>query len=951
MPRFDNIGMFWADMPTSRKASERIRVRPPVPETGWKAPREFPNLAGARVLSFDTETKDPELLGSGPGWGRHRGHIVGFSIGAKDGAGNVGQWYFPIRHEDTPEDNLDAEQCLRWAKAQLETPHIPKVGANLTYDYGWLLEEGIRVQGPLFDVQFAEALLDERARVGLDVLAAKYLNDHKQGSLLYRWCADFYGGNPNDTQRKNIYRSPPSLVGPYGEADAALPLQIMEHQWPLLAKEGLLDLFHMECELIPLMVEMRMKGVPVNVDLAEQMYDGFGKEVAILNQRLRDMVGFGVNVNSADDLARAFKAHNIPFALTAKGKPSFTADFLEDVEHPVGQLVVDIRQREKLRSVFIKSYILDNHVNGVVHGTFNQLRGEGGGTRSGRFSCVDADTLLDTDNGPRAIKDVRVGDKVWTHKRRYRAVTHKWRKGVEQMFRVTFSDHNVIMCTAAHRFLTTTGWRTLKDIMHASIQTNSGRSIQHCGKPAPVSRHVTGSDNATDWRYPWCKLQSRDGNSCDAYDTGRKTCACEDTLFGVENSRQESDVWRSRRRTSQLAWLVRGWRRVSNLLAQWQTRSRAASCNGTGTWVGNITKDFRGSSYRLRQKEQRAGQFSACDPVWSSDVTFPSARGRDQITIAQIESCGNREVWDITVDEDSSYSACGVFSHNSDTPNLQNIPIRTEIGKRIRSLFADKYLPWRKYDYSQIEYRCLAHFAVDKGDGSADRVRAAYAADPKTDYHVQTQNMVRAIAGLDISRSHIKNMNFGLIYGMGEPKLARQLGVTASKAKEMFTAYHAGAPYAKATMLQCIDEAQLYGTITTILGRKSRFDLWQPAAFGVDGAPTTYSNALMRYGNIKRAYTHKALNRRLQGSAADLMKKAMHQCYVSGVFAETGYPALTVHDELDFIDPGGKDEAFNEMQRIMETCIPLRVPVIADYEIGISWGTVDDPSKWVGMPS
>jgi DNA polymerase-1 len=667
MARFDNVGLWWQDVPTGRSASDRVRVRPPVPETGWVAPREFPNLSAARVLSFDTETKDTELLVSGPGWGRKNGHIVGFSIGAKDGAGNVGQWYFPIRHEDTPEDNLDPEQCLRWAKAQLETPHIPKVGANLTYDYGWLLEEGIRVMGPLFDVQFAEALLDERARVGLDVLASKYLNEHKQGSLLYRWCADFYGGNANDTQRKNIYRSPPSLVGHYGEADAALPLQIMEHQWPLLAKEGLLDLFHMECELIPLMVAMRMRGVPVNVSRAEQMYEGFGHEVDDLNKRLRDLVGFGVNVNSADDLARAFRAHGIPFNTTAKGKPSFTADFLENVEHPVGQLVVDIRQREKLRSVFIKSYILDNHIDGVVHGTFNQLRGDKGGTRSGRFS--------------------------------------------------------------------------------------------------------------------------------------------------------------------------------------------------------------------------------------------------------------------------------------SDTPNLQNIPIRTEIGKRIRSIFADKYLPWRKYDYSQIEYRFLAHFAVDKGDGSADAVRAAYARDPNADYHVQTQNMVRTIANLEIARPHIKNMNFGLIYGMGEPKLARQLGVSPSKAKEMFEAYHKGAPYAKATMQACIDEAQLYGTITTILGRKSRFDLWEPAGYE-KGIPTTYANALMKYGSIKRAYTHKALNRRLQGSAADQMKKAMHRCYTSGIFDETGFPSLTVHDELDFIDPGGKDEAFRAMQHEMEMCLPLRVPVIADYEIGDTWGTVGDPATY-----
>lgn len=671
MARFDSIGMFWQDVPTSRKRGDIVRPRPEVPETGWRPPTEFPNLSQAVVLSIDTETWDPDLEQSGPGWARHRGHIVGFSVGAKDTAGNVGQWYFPIRHADTPEDNLDPAQALRWLSEVMDMP-VPKVGANLLYDIGWLAEEGIAVRGPLFDVQHAEALLDERARVGLDVLANKYLGQHKEGSLLYQWCSDFYGGPVSDRQRKNIWRSPPSLVGPYGEADAALPLQIMEHQWPLLAKEGLLDLFHMECELIPLLVAMRFAGVPVDIPRAEELYETLGGQVDQLNENIASLVGFHVNVNSGDDLARAFDAMRIPYLRTPpsernpEGKPSFTADFLEDVQHPLGQLVVDVRQREKLRGTFIKSYILDNHVNGIVHGTFNQLRGEGGGTRSGRFS--------------------------------------------------------------------------------------------------------------------------------------------------------------------------------------------------------------------------------------------------------------------------------------SDSPNLQNIPTRTELGKLIRRIFADKYLPWRKYDYSQIEYRFLAHFAVDKGDGSADAVRAKYASDPDTDYHNVVHDMILAASGIDLIRGHTKNMNFGLIYGMGEDKLGRSLGVTVAKAKEMFAAYHKGAPYAKATMAACSAEAQVYGTITTILGRKSRFDLWEPEGFNVRGVALPYTAALSKYGRIKRAYTHKALNRRLQGSAADQMKLAMHRCWKDGIFAETGVPRLTVHDELDFIDPGGKDKAFDEMRHVMETCMELRVPVRADYEIGPNWGDVKSPS-------
>ena len=670
MSRFDSIGLFWQDLPSSRKRGEIDRPRPPVPETGWKAPAEFPNLSSAVVLSIDTETKDPELDNSGPGWARNAGHVVGFSVGAKDRQGNYGSWYWPIRHEDTPEENCDPEKCLAWLGEQMARP-LPKVGANLIYDIGWLRHEGIRTTGPLFDVQYAEALLDEASLVDLDTLAHRYLDRSKEGSLLYQWCADFYGGNPTDRQRKNIYRSPPSLVGPYGEADADLPLRIIDCQWPKLAQEGLLDLFHMECELIPLMVDMRYEGVAVDLPRTEEMYDALGAEVDQLQAELAAQVGFQCNVNSGDDLARAFRAEGIPFKMTApsasfpEGKPSFTASFLEGVEHPMAKAVVEIRQREKLRGTFLKSYILDNAVNGKVHGSFNQLRGEGGGTRSGRFS--------------------------------------------------------------------------------------------------------------------------------------------------------------------------------------------------------------------------------------------------------------------------------------SDSPNLQNIPIRSELGKRIRRLFIpdEGHIAWRKYDYSQIEYRFLAHFAVGPG---ADELRRVYNEEPDTDYHKHVHSLILKETGIDLIRGHVKNTNFGLVYGMGGREMARQLGITLQASKELFGHYHKGAPYVKPTMKATMAEAQTYGVITTIMGRKSRFDLWEPSAWGVKKPGLSRELALSRYGQIKRAYTHKALNRRLQGSAADQMKTAMHQCYTSGVFDATGIPRLTVHDELDFSDAGGCDEAFREMQHIMETCIQLRVPVKADYEVGPNWGDVITPS-------
>lgn len=662
--RWDDIGLWWEDIPTVRGKSNIQRPRPSVPETGWRAPETFPNLSSAVLISFDVETWDPELLQSGPGWARGVGHIVGIAIGALAANGAIGKWYFPIRHEDTPEDNLDPETVLNWVKYVLETP-TPKCAANGIYDIGWLQEEGIYVQGKVYDIQHAEALLSESANVGLDDQAEKYLGLHKESSLLYKWCSDYFGGKPNDRQRKNIYRSPPSLVGPYAESDAELPIKILQKQWPLLERDGLLNLFDIECRLTPLLVAMRFAGVTIDLGFAEQLYEHMGDERTQMLHELKNIAGFEVNVAAGDSIKKAFDKHGLWYPTSPKtGRASFTAPFLETVEHPLGKKIVEIRQRDKLRNVFIKSYLLDNHVDGKVFCSFNQLRGEKKGTRSGRFSSSD--------------------------------------------------------------------------------------------------------------------------------------------------------------------------------------------------------------------------------------------------------------------------------------PNLQNIPSRTELGKRIRQAFIHDYghEAWRKYDYSQIEYRFFAHYAVGPG---ADGMREQYRVDPDTDYHVQTGLLIKAITGQEIIRAFVKNVNFGLLYGQGEAGLAALLGLPMDEARALFAAYHKGVPFTKATMKATKDEVNELGYITTILGRRTYFDMWEPASYHDRRPALPLEDALEEYGsNIQRAYLNPALNRRLQGSAADMMKVAMLKNWEDGVFDEVGVPRLTVHDELDFSDPGGKDDAFREMRHNLENAMPLSVPIRADYEIGNNWGNVHE---------
>lgn len=661
--RDDAFGLFWIDLPTSRKRGERVLGPiPPIPETNWKpcSPSDLPDFRNERVLSFDVETFDPELRVNGAGWGRKKGHIVGFSIASEHRA-----VYIPIRHEVESHLNMDPTMMLKYAQAMLGG-NSDKVGANLLYDFGWMREEGVKVGGELYDCQYAEALINEQSKVGLEEIAYKYTGIGKDTDILKDWVINYYGGSTK-TWRKDIYRAPVSLTGAYGERDATAPLEVIKHQIPILQANNLFGLFRMECKLIRLLCDMRFAGVSVDIPYAEQLRDDLETQEKDVQKRLDKLAGVQVNVNSTDDIATAFNKAGLIYPRTKatpnypNGQPSFVKEFLEHHEHPLPQLITEVRGFAKLRGTFVEGYLLGSHVNGKVHGSFHPLSGTEGGARTGRFA--------------------------------------------------------------------------------------------------------------------------------------------------------------------------------------------------------------------------------------------------------------------------------------SSMPNLQNIPTRSENGKKIRKAFIKDpgHAYWEKIDYSQIEYRFLAHFAIGQG---ADQIRAAYSRDAKTDYHNQTQGLILAATGITLQRSYVKNIGFGLNYGMGLDKLAKDLGVSKEKAEELMAAYHQGVPFAKETMKHLADFAQRMGYITTILGRRSHFDLWEPDSWGVKGKALPYAFAVAQYGKVRRAYLYRTLNYVLQGSSADQMKKAMVTAYEAGIFDVIGVPRLTVHDELDFSMAEPNEEAMRELINIMQNVIPLRVPVIAERESGPTWGDV-----------
>ena len=249
-------------------------------------------------------------------------------------------------------------------------------------------------------------------------------------------------------------------------------------------------------------------------------------------------------------------------------------------------------------------------------------------------------------------------------------------------------------------------------------------------------------------------------------------------------------------------------------------------------------------------------------------------------------------------------------------PNIQQIPADKEYGKLCRSFYtAGKDNLFHSLDYSNQEGRLQLHYAVALGLDGADRL-AELAKDPKWDMHLTIAQLIwgKHITKDSKERKAAKAINLGLSYGMGRKKLALQLGMREndSAIHSIVEDYHEAAPYLKQLINYCTKKMRERGYIKTIGGRRLTLD------------PPTY------YNGTKQTFEYKALNKLIQGSAADQTIQAMIQA------DEEGLPVLfPVHDELCMV--GTMFEAIR-LQEIMETCVPLKVPVVVTHNHGKNWG-------------
>ena len=343
-------------------------------ETVWLPPEHLPDLSGEKVIAVDVETRDPNLRDLGPGWPREDGNLIGVSVAASGWSS-----YLPIAHEGG--GNMAKDIVLRWLQDQLDHG-MSVVFHNAQYDLGWLLSEGVEVKGKILDTMIAAPLLDEnRFSYSLNALGSTYLGERKAEEDLRR-AASQHGVDA----KAEMWKLPAARVATYAEKDATLTLRLWNVLHEKLIEDNCQDILDLELSLLPMVFEMRRRGVRVDVEKAQQTKEILeGKEKTLLDEIYKE-TGVLLEPWNAKSLALVFDKMELTYERTEKSKsPSFTKHFLKTHTHPIAKKILEIREYNKANTTFVDT-ILNHQHKGRIHCQFNQLRSDEGGTVSGRFS-------------------------------------------------------------------------------------------------------------------------------------------------------------------------------------------------------------------------------------------------------------------------------------------------------------------------------------------------------------------------------------------------------------------------------------------------------------------------------------------------------------------------------------------------------------------------------------
>lgn len=365
------------------------------PDSAWAPPRlsDLPTSWGSGRVAIDTETRDELLTKLGPGV-RRGAYIAGISFAIEDGPA----FYLPIRHGGG--GNMPAEQVVAYVQDCARRFDGILVGANLGYDLDFLEEEGITFPNVKWfrDVQVADPLINElHFNYSMEAISERWSIPGKDETLLQEALAAY--GYKGRSAKSGIWALPAKHVGPYGEQDARLPLQILRRQEREIENQDLWNVYNLESKVLPILVKMRRRGVAVDQDRLAQI-DSWARAEQQKAIDAANHVHSGRrltfhDITNTQVLAGVLRELGIDLPKTKTGKDSVTAAILDSLEHPIGDHLRRAKKMSTLRTTFCDS-VKEHLTNGRAHCTFNQLRrqkddesGDTEGAAFGRLSSAN----------------------------------------------------------------------------------------------------------------------------------------------------------------------------------------------------------------------------------------------------------------------------------------------------------------------------------------------------------------------------------------------------------------------------------------------------------------------------------------------------------------------------------------------------------------------------------
>jgi len=343
------------------------------PQTEWVPPLNLPDLKEYSEIAIDLETRDPNLMTMGSGSVRGEGEVVGIAVAVEGWSG-----YFPIAHEAG--GNMDRALVLDWFEEVLHTD-ATKIFHNAMYDVSWIRSLGFQIRGGIIDTMIAASLVNEnRWSFTLDSISKEFIGMGKNEKVLTD-SAKAWGVNP----KAEMWRLPAPLVGEYAERDAEVTLKLWHALQHEITQQDLWDIFNLETSLFPCLVDMKFKGVRVDVEKAAALKTQLTKTEKGLHRDIKKLVGFDVEIWAASSIQKAFDNQKIPYDRTDKGAPSFTKNFLATHPAELPKLINEAREINKANTTFIETILKHEH-KGRIHSDINQIRSDDGGTVTGRFS-------------------------------------------------------------------------------------------------------------------------------------------------------------------------------------------------------------------------------------------------------------------------------------------------------------------------------------------------------------------------------------------------------------------------------------------------------------------------------------------------------------------------------------------------------------------------------------